>query len=89
MKKLTNWSLIVGLVLALGTLAAWPTGLARDWVTHFELVGANTSYIAQVNFDRLNAIKDTRRLTREEWVVWCRYGYQLEIFTKEFPCPSR
>ena len=87
MNKLTSWSLFLGIVIALGTLVAWPTGLARDLVTHFQTVGANTTWIAQVEFNRLNAIRDLRPLTREEHAAWCRFGYRLEYFTKQFPCP--
>ncbi len=79
-------AVIVGLIGGLGTLAAWPTGLASALYEHFQLVSSNSQWIRQVEFERLDALRKRRQLTVEEWRRWCTLGRLLGYWQG---CPPR
>ena len=86
MNSLTKWSVIVGLLIGVGTLATWPTGLARDYIEYWQLVGSNTQWIRLVDFRSLDEIRKRRQLTVREWRIWCTLGKQLGYWSQ---CPPR
>ena len=85
MSKLQRWALIVSILVGASALAAWPTGLANNFVEHFQTVGANAKWIALAEFKRLSAIRKVRKLTVEEWSNWCYLGQRLGYWTR---CPA-
>jgi hypothetical protein len=86
MNKWTKWSTILATIIALGTVLSWPTGLASDFLTHWQLVGANTKWIALSDFKVLDGIRKQRQLTFDEWNTWCILGQQLGYWKR---CPPR
>ena len=86
MNGLAKWSAIAAIVVVIPTLAAWSSGVGEVFIEHWQTVGANQKWIALAEFKVLAEAKAERKLTFDEWVVWCQLGLRLGFFKV---CPPR
>lgn len=79
---------IKAVTLALSILLGLPIMSGMVWAA-IELrmeVASNTSWRVLDIWDKMEAIKKKRRLSRVEWSKWCQAGKDLGVF---IVCPKR